>query len=79
MKALDPKTQDVLQRALSNLVQGLSSVEKERILDEQATLLLVEAGRNTVNNAVKFSVNERREIDTIAAKYLHQSVFKYKF
>jgi hypothetical protein len=76
MKTIDSTTKDVLQRAFSNLVKGLSPKEAEVVLDKQATLLLSQAEES--NLAVKMPINEGKVIDSIAARYLHQNAFNYK-
>jgi hypothetical protein len=76
MKTIDSTTKDVLQRAFSNLVRGLSPEEAEKVLDRQATFLLADSEES--NLEVKMPINEGKVIDSIAARYLHQKAFEYK-
>jgi hypothetical protein len=63
-----------LQRAFSQLVKGLSPEEREKKLEEQATMFLSQAEEPKL--AIR--INEQKEIDSLACRYLHQSAFYSK-
>jgi hypothetical protein len=83
MKIRDPITREILERALENKVKGLSSKEREKILEEEATRLLNYDSREQVKYKVegipvKMLINENKVVDSIAAAYL-ASPNKYNF
>jgi hypothetical protein len=83
MKIRDPITREILERALENKVKGLSSKEREKFLDEEATRLINYENREKVIDKVngipiKMPINEQRVVNSIAATYLVSEAHPYK-